>query len=157
DRIITWQLGRAFPGRTFRTDNRAWPGITLESAIERLTGLERRPDLLLIYSGHNEFQSRFGWGRKAPHYRIASNLAPRTLGGHVRAWSFAAEFFGRNADRFEIEVAPPPRFERDPADSPSCTPAEYATTLEDYRRRLDGLLDDCAAAGILTIVVVPPS
>jgi hypothetical protein len=60
DQIIAWQLGRAFPGRTFIADNRADLGLTLELAIGRLSGLERRPDLLIVYSGHNEFQSRFG-------------------------------------------------------------------------------------------------
>ena len=157
DRIITWQLERAFPGKTFHAENRAEQGITLEMAIERLVGLERRPDLLIVYAGHNEFQSRFGWGRKVPYYWIESKVAPATMAKGIRAWSWGAEFFGRNADRFEIEVAPPPRYERDPADSPSCTSAEYATVLHEYRRRLDGLLSDCDSAGIATMVILPPS
>lgn len=157
DRIITWQLGRAFPDKTFREDNRAELGLTLERAIEQLDGLKRRPDMLIIYSGHNEFQSRFGWGRKAPHYRIEPKISPPSAFRSARAWSHTAEFLGRNADRFDAELAPPPRDVRDPADSPCCTPAEYAATLADYRRRLDGLLDDCDAAGIVTVVVVPPA
>lgn len=157
DRIITWQLGLAFPNKTFRENNRAELGLTLERAIERLDGLKHRPDMLIIYSGHNEFQSRFGWGRKAPHYRIEPKVSTPSAFRSARAWSYTAEFLGRNADRFETELAPPPRDVRDPADSPCCTPAEYAATLADYRRRLDGLLDDCDAAGILTVVVVPPA
>jgi hypothetical protein len=156
DRIITWQLGRVFPDRKFHALNRAIEGIHLEEAIKQLRDLEHRPDILIIYSGHNEFQSRFGWGRKVPYYRLEPHDDPR-LSLRIREWSSTANFLGCNADRFAIEIAPPPKYDREPADTPSCTEAEYAATLADYRRRLDALLDDCEAAGILSIVVVPPS
>jgi hypothetical protein len=157
DRIIAWQLGRVFPDRTVRADNRAEAGLVLESAIERLGGLERRPDLLIIYSGQNEFQSRFGWLRTVHHYRHESKATPRLIARRARKWSSVAEFLGRDLDRFEAALASWGMDEKAPVDSPCCTPAEYAAILADYRLRLDGLLDDCDAAGILTMVVVPPS
>lgn len=157
DRIIAWQLGRAFPDRTVRADNRAAPGLILESAIEKLVGLERRPDLLIIYSGQNEFQSRFGWLRTVNHYRRESKVTPLLLARQARKWSSVADLLGRDLDRFEAALASWERDEKDPVDTPCCTPAEYAAILADYRLRLDGLLNDCDAAGILTMVVVPPS
>jgi hypothetical protein len=157
DRIIAWQLCRAFPDRTVRTDNRAAPGLILESAIEKLVGLERRPDLLIIYSGQNEFQSRFGWLRTVDHYRRESKVTPLLLARQARKWSSVADLLGRDLDRFEAALASWKRDGKDPVDAPCCTPAEYAAILADYRLRLDGLLNDCDAAGILTMVVVPPS
>lgn len=157
DRIIAWQLGRAFPARTVRADNRAAPGLILESAVEKLVGLERRPDLLIIYSGQNEFQSRFGWLRTVDHYRRESKATPLLLARQARRWSSVADLLGRDLDRFEAALASWERDEKDPVDTPCCTPEEYSAILADYRLRLDGLLNDCDAAGILTMLVVPPS
>ena len=158
DRIIAWQLGRAMPEKKFRSVNLAEGGHSLKLAIEELVRLERRPGLLIVYSGHNEFQARFGWQRNAPHYRIESKISPPTLNQRIRAVSATAAYLGTSLDRFNAEFAPRPRKpEADPADSPCCTPAEYADTLEDYRRRLDGLLGDCESAGIPTMVIVSPS
>jgi len=158
DRIIAWQLGRVFPDRTVRADNRAESGCTLEKAIQRLDGLERRPDLIIIYSGQNEFQSRFGWMREPPYYKkLDWKVSPSTLVRTARRISSAVDLLGRGLDGLETTFAPSRVKGKDLADSPCCTPEEYASILADYRRRLDGLLDDCDAAGIPTMIIVPPS
>ncbi len=53
--IVGWQLGRAIPGRRFRVDVRARVGATLEDMHQELATLSRRPDMMIIYAGHNEF------------------------------------------------------------------------------------------------------
>ena len=35
---------------------------------QRLAEYQRRPDLLIIYSGHNEFTYRYRWSRSVEHY-----------------------------------------------------------------------------------------
>jgi hypothetical protein len=158
DRVIAWQLGRAFPGREVVADNRADLGLNLEQAIGRLIGLEHRPDLLIVYSGHNEFQSRFGLLRSIPYYRDESKVGPATFAQMASKWTSTADLLGRDLDRLEAAIIP--RLinrEIAPADSPAFTQDQYAIVLSDYRRRLDGLLSDCEAAGILTLVILPPS
>jgi hypothetical protein len=156
DRIIGWQLGRAFPGREIIGDNRAQHGFTLEQAIGVLSGIEHCPDLLIIYSGHNEFHSRFSLMRTIPYYPDES-VGPATFNRKIGAWTSTADLLGRTLDRFEAAIAPGRPIETDPVHTPCCSQAEYAGVLADYRRRLDGLLSDCDAAGILTMVILPPS
>ncbi len=67
--ILGWQLERVFPGRPVTVQMLARPGLNLRQALERLAQLRRRPDAILLYSGHNEFQSRYSWSRSVPHYR----------------------------------------------------------------------------------------
>ena len=47
----------------------AEPGSTLEQMHQKLARLTYRPDILLLFSGHNEFQARF---YHAPTYPITS-------------------------------------------------------------------------------------
>ena len=53
--IVAWQLERAMPGRHFRIDMLAQPGDHLEQQHQKLARITQRPDVMIIYSGHNEF------------------------------------------------------------------------------------------------------
>src|SRR5262249_2527983 len=53
--IVAWQLAEAFPSRRFECEIIAWLGDSLEMQHQKLTALRRRPDMVIIYSGHNEF------------------------------------------------------------------------------------------------------
>ena len=68
-RIVAWQLGEVIPRRRFRALVLAEPGNTLEGQYRKLAGLRRRPDVLIVDCGHNEFSARFPWSRKVDHYR----------------------------------------------------------------------------------------
>ena len=68
NRAGVWQLGERIPGRTFRYDIMAAEAETLELQHEKLADLPRRPDVLIIYCGHNEFGSRVDWSREVGHY-----------------------------------------------------------------------------------------
>ena len=78
--IVGWQLERLFPSRRFKVDVLARPGITLRDALERLRSLRRRPDGILLYSGHNEFYCRYSW-----------RVQRRLIGGAMR--SGAMEYY----------------------------------------------------------------
>ena len=73
-KIIAWKLQKAIPGRPISLNVIARAGDTLEIQHKLLCNLQRCPDLLIIYSGHNEFYSRSGgrgtltttWATKFP-------------------------------------------------------------------------------------------
>ncbi|GAB5443858.1 MAG: hypothetical protein Fues2KO_42070 [Fuerstiella sp.] len=50
-----WYLNKAYPNLKIETQNLAVTGINQRQAIATLTDLETKPDVLVIYSGHNEF------------------------------------------------------------------------------------------------------
>ena len=53
--VATWRLRQLYPQRTIVLHNLAISGQNLRQAIQRLGQLDSKPDLLLVYSGHNEF------------------------------------------------------------------------------------------------------
>ena len=59
---------KRFPARPIHLNVIARAGDTLEMQHKILSNLRRRPDLLIIYSGHNEFYSRLWWARNIDHY-----------------------------------------------------------------------------------------
>ena len=73
--IVAWRLQQAIPGRQFPCEILAWLGDSLETQHHKLAALERRPDAVIIYSGHNEFAARFeeereGWLDEEPGNRL---------------------------------------------------------------------------------------
>ncbi len=42
----------------------------------KLAGLTRRPDILIVYSGHNEFLARFSPLNRVAYYDDERSLAP---------------------------------------------------------------------------------
>ena len=64
--IVAWKLREAFPDRQFPVEYMARPGLTLDKVHFWMTSLERRPDLVILYAGHNEFQMRYDWAHARP-------------------------------------------------------------------------------------------
>ena len=62
--IVGRELERAIPSRRFRVEILAEKGATLEAMHLKLAGLTRRPDALIVYSGHNEFLARFSFSNR---------------------------------------------------------------------------------------------
>ena len=155
--VTAWQLERVFPGREIRVDVCASGGVCLEQAVLQLSDLERRPDALIVFSGHNEFQTRYGWSRNVRHYPEEgpeSRVALLDLG---RSSSLTIYLILQTLDRYYGETPPPPRVTRELVDHPTCTPWEYAFLREDFHRRLDALAAYCRRIGSLPILIVPGS
>jgi hypothetical protein len=156
--IVGWHLDSLRPGRTVEVDVRATGGICLEQAILFLGDLKRKPDALLICSGHNEFQARFGWSRNVRHYTTEGDLPGRSaIGAALGRISSVSAMIERSIDLNGLDRPPPPRVTRRLVDRPAFTRDEYAFLLDDYARRLDALLAYCRRIGTVPIVVVPPS
>ncbi len=155
--IVAWQLERVFPGRRIAVDVRARGGLTLGQAMGLLRILERRPDAIIVFSGHNEILTRFGWPRAVRHYAEEGPESPLAWLELARAVSSAACLILDTLDRQYGEAPPPPHDTRALVDHPICTPKEYASTREGFRRYLDALAAYCGRIGALPILIVPAS
>ena len=136
--IVKWQLEKAIPGLNVRLTILARSGDTLEKQHEALAGLNRRPELLIVYCGHNEFFSRFFAFSDLPYYFLdqrpsgwdrfvenAERLSP--LCGLIR----------RSADQRRIALPPPP-IERDLVDVPVYLHEEYPRTACGFQAATGG-------------------
>src|SRR5262249_20958229 len=57
--IIAWRLAKALPAQRFECEILAWLGDSLEMQHRKLAALKRQPQMVIIYSGHNEFAARY--------------------------------------------------------------------------------------------------
>jgi tetratricopeptide (TPR) repeat protein len=54
-KVVGWQLEQMYPDQKIVLDDVSAVGLNLRTAMQRLNKLTVRPQLLLLYSGHNEF------------------------------------------------------------------------------------------------------
>ena len=66
--LVKWQLEESIGELNVRLTILAHSGDTLANQHEALAGLKRRPEILIVYCGHNEFSSRFFALRDLPYY-----------------------------------------------------------------------------------------
>jgi hypothetical protein len=159
--ILAWRLERVFPNRRISVDMWARGGATLEMMHDRLAGLTYRPDAMIVYVGHNEFQARYAWMREVDYYRDDRSTpwqAPLSLARVTRRldWSPFCRLALELRDRQEVDIEPPRTITRKPVDRPVCTATETAAIVQDFRRRLDAIASHCKTLGTLPIFVIPP-
>jgi len=155
--IVGWQLERVFPDRKIEVDVRAEGGFCLEQAVLLLSDLKRRPDAVIVFSGQNEFQVRFGWSRNVLHYVEEGPEHPLALIGMARQASAASKLILDTLDRYRGETPAPRRATRELVDHPCCLPKEHAFLLDDFHRRMDHLTAYCQRIGALPILIIPAS
>ncbi len=155
-KLVVWQLRWLFPRRMFHLEVQARPGWTLEQMHQRLAESRQRPDAVILYAGHNEFASRHAWSSEVPYYR---DDPPAWWTKRLAAWvtqhSPLCRLVHESRERMLVALPPEPR-PRSIADVPSHTLAEHRERLEDFRRRLQIMLADLQASGVLTVVIIPP-
>ncbi len=155
--VLQWQLGKVFPSRKTWLQVLARAAQTLEGQELYLANLKRRPEILIIYCGHNELISRFDAGREPPYYlddQLPSWLA--VLVERIEALSAVCSLIAETADKCRVAI-PPPRFgHRALVDVPAFTPTEYKIILEDFRRRLEAIVLYAKRIGSLPVLISPP-
>ncbi len=154
-KIVAWQLGEAIPGKRFRVEMVAKPGDTLERQYDRLAGIRRRPDALIVYCGHNEF-AVVPWSRRVEHYRDERPPLLWGLDELAGRVSPLCSLIRETADRFRVAMVPPHDAHPPLVDAPAYTPAEYAARLDEFRRRLEAIAEYGERIGAITVLVVPP-
>ena len=155
--IVKWQLETAIPGLDIRLKVLANSGDTLEKQRKALAGLKRRPELVIVYCGHNEFFSRFSAFRDLPHYFV-DQKKPRSWDRFVEQAERLSPLCGlirESADQCRIAMPPPPR-NRELVDAPVFSPDEYLQILADFRRCLEEIVSYVEGLGALAILISPP-
>ncbi len=155
--LLAWQIEEAIPGRRIQLNVVAQTGDTLQGQHEKLAGLTRRPDVLVIYCGHNEFSARFPWSRELDHYHDAGARSPwERFVARVERTSPLCGLIREAIDKCRVAIPPPPGGNRALVDVPAYTPEEYESLLADFRRRLDAIVSYAGRIGALPILIAPP-
>jgi hypothetical protein len=154
--IVAWKLGEAFPQRVFRVENQAAPGLSLQAMHSKLRTIERRPELVILYAGHNEFQSRFHWAHAASHYVDERPLAAESLQGLARRVSPVCRLIQANMQRIRISTPPSRVVTRQLVDVPVYTCEQYAERLKEFRIRLGAIVSYLEWIGAQVVLVIPP-
>ena len=145
--IVAWKLREAFPDRRFPVEHLAKSGLTLEQVHFWMGSLVRRPDLVILYAGHNEFDSRYHWGHSAWRYGDETPPPRVTLESWAREHSPLCRLIQQTADRYRMTLPPPPSPSRQLVDVPVYTESDYAARLQDFRTRLEAMAAYCERVG----------
>ncbi|AMV37111.1 hypothetical protein [Planctomyces sp. SH-PL62] len=155
--VVAWGLERAIPGRTFRHEVMARSGDTLERQHRHLADLHHRPDVLIVYCGHNEFSARIPLSRDRTYYNDDEKPArAAVLAEKAVAWSFLHALVQRNIQKCRIAIPPPDNGHRDLVDAPAYSPEEYDLVLNDFRNRLEAIATYAEKLGAILVLVSPP-
>ncbi len=154
--IVAWKLGEVFPQRTFQIENQAAPGLSLQAMHTKLAGITRRPELAIVYAGHNEFQSRFDWSHGAMHYADESPPKVRTLEDLACGVSRVLRLMVDTAQSLKVSVPPTRTVTRQLVDVPVYTAEQYAERLKDFEIRLGAIVGYLEWVGAQVVLVIPP-
>jgi hypothetical protein len=154
--IVGWQIEKALHGRKVSVDIRAQLGKNLEDMHRGLAQLRKRPDAVIVYSGHNEFLSRFETSRdagyaEAPRGALLNRLYRVSLHSPLCLWIYEA------VRKHRLGGPPPPVNHHLLIDAPLFTPSEHLELLTDFRVRLEAIAEYCVRIGAVPILVIPPA
>jgi lysophospholipase L1-like esterase len=155
--IVTWQLEHSIPGLKVVPRILAHSGDTLEQQEKRLSDLDRRPDVVIVYCGHNEFTARFDWAREVEHYVDQNRPSwSRRIVARLELASPLCRMIRTAADRCRVAIPPPRGGYRELVDVPAFTPAEYEGLLAEFEHQLDAIVGFAERAGAVPILIAPP-
>jgi hypothetical protein len=156
--IIGWQLRELITGRPVRVQVLATSGDTLERQHEKLGALRRRPDVLMIYCGHNEFSARFSAASDRRHYFDETLPSVWTfLVDRMEDASSVIRLIRETAEKCRIAIPPSRNGHRTLVDGPVYTPNDHNALLIDFRRRLELIVSYAERIGAEPILIVPPA
>ncbi len=154
--IVAWKLGEAVPSRRFEVETLAWLGDSLEQQHAKLAAIARRPDAVVIYSGHNEFAARFEEDR-AHEVGLESSSALARAVHRLDAASPLVGLVRELISKNRLDAPPSLKDRHQVVDPPLCAPAEYAAVLDDFSARLDAVVAWCGRIGARPILIIPPA
>jgi tetratricopeptide (TPR) repeat protein len=157
--IVAWTLEKVFPGRPIELDIWATGGATLASMHHRLAALLYRPDALIVFVGHNEFQGRYAWMRDFAYYLDDSQAVPAwdRLMARLVQFSPWCRLIDETREQQKLAIMPPRTVFRELVDRPVCTASEATAIVAEFRRRLTAIASYCEELGTCPIFVIPPS
>jgi lysophospholipase L1-like esterase len=155
--VVGWRLREVFPGREVRVDVLARSGKRLIDMHQKLALLTRRPDVLIVYAGHNEFYALHSWAHEvSPYYLDDAPAVPLPdLGAWFARISPLVRVIEEELVKRQVAMAAPPEGRR-LVDAPSHTAEEHAELLADFRSRLEAIVAYCDRIGAVAVLVPPP-
>jgi hypothetical protein len=157
--IVARGLEQAIPASRFRVEVLAERGATLEDMHLKLSRLTRKPDALIVYSGHNEFLARFTVANQVFYYdderSSSSRSTPLEDLGRV---SPLLTLVKESLERQRVRVIPSlslGALDR-AVGRPVCEPAQAAKIVADFQQRLEAIVSDCERMGCLPVLIIPP-
>ncbi|WP_165249766.1 tetratricopeptide repeat protein [Paludisphaera soli] len=153
--MIAWKLGEAVPGRRFEVETLAWLGESLEQQHHKLARITRRPDAVIVYSGHNEFVARYEEDRAYEPGLDASSVVRlvHRLGAASPFVRLTRELISKN----RLDAPPSLKDRHQVVDPPLCSPAEAREVLDDFSARLEAIVAYCERIGAQPILIIPPA
>jgi hypothetical protein len=125
---------------------------------QKLARLTHWPDVLLVFSGHNEFWARYSWTRSPPHYCDEQDYkAVSSLVDLLQRTSPISRLILETLDRQSVDLIPRPVITRQLVDWPTCTERERADMLADFKHRVESITAFCESIGTLPICIIPGS
>jgi tetratricopeptide (TPR) repeat protein len=153
--IVSWQIEEALPGCRVHLDIRANLGRNLEDQHQELSQVKRRPDLVIVYSGHNEFLSRFDGSRDAGYAEAPTGVF--LLGVYqLSLHSPFCRWIYETVRQHRVGGPPPSINQHHLIDVPMYSPSEYFQIVVDFRRRLEAITSYCEQIGAVAVLVIPP-
>ena len=154
--IVAWRLGEAVPARRFECEILAWLGDSLEDQHHKLAAIKQRPNMVIIYSGHNEFTARFeeereGWLEEEPGNQWIRPVYRASL--YSPFCQLAYETISKN----RLDVGPSMRGRHTLIDSPQCSAAEASEIGRDFEARLEAITAYCEQIGAVPLLIIPPA
>ena len=156
--IVAWQLEQINPARRVQVDMWAEGGASLEKMHLKLNNLGYKPDAMVVFSGHNEFQARYPWDRNPPYYldEQEEQRKPSAVDLLLRR-SSVCRLILETLDRQRVDAIPPRVVTRQLVDRPVCSDKERASIIEDFRSRLENIARYCETIDTLPIMIIPAS
>ncbi len=154
--IVAREIEKALPGRKVRIIMGARSGAPLTPMLDVLSEQAERPDLVLLYSGHNEFQARYAWYRTVNYYwDDVFHFDRPALSRIAGEWTPLCRIVRQTIDQQFLDVPPPTKPTRLLVDRPCCTERERREVLEVFEKQVEAVVGWCEKAGALPIVFIP--
>jgi hypothetical protein len=157
--IVGRELEQIIPAYRFRVEVLAERGATLEDMHLKLSRLTHKPDVLIVYSGHNEFLARFTLANQVFYYDDERSLAYRW--GRLERLNRVSPLLTlvrENLERQRVRVIPSlslGTLDR-AVGRPVCEPARAAQIVADFQQRLEAIVSHCERIGCLPVLLIPP-
>jgi hypothetical protein len=157
--IVGRSLEQAIPNGRFRVDVLAERGATLEDMHLKLSRITRKPDVLIVYSGHNEFLARFTLANQIFFYDDERTQRQLSAGlDYLSRVSPLLTLVRENLERQRVRVIPSLSLgvlDR-AVGRPVCEPSQAARIVVDFEQRLEAIVSDCERVGCLPVLIIPP-
>ena len=151
--IVAWKLQSELPGRRVVADVLAREGATLEEMHQKLPRIPHRPDVLILFAGHNEYQARFAWDQDGD---LAVGLLPYVL-KVVMEDGLGSPLFrmvAETSSKYRL-MTPPRMVHRGPIEPPIVRRAESERLRHEFGQRIDAIVSWCERIGAIPVLVIP--